>query len=844
MRLPRFKPANLILLCLTAVYRIEMFTSRRNYRLAVFHSLRPITVIWLGIVLISLQSCNNKPLVGNTTKKVEPNARLANTWWAPHQNVWTPVGWKNHLFRFNVLYNGTIVAQPHPQGREATAPWAGQDLQVTFYPSVDGEIPVPSNNTLPYQLSATPDRGYGLQGWQDQTAPVLWTEWRLEEGLILQKEIFSHLLGTKDVESGDEPLFAWIRLSVKDIDSFSAPDTCSIVMHLGSVHIRRNMMGERNLTVLPERAAYRRRLSQEIIESTGKEGLLVLERDDRVRLAVLPTLPDGVSFIGRPAKLYDKGKTVQAWDYYLTIKFPAVKGAHADLLIPMVPVERETLENELGLGYDRALAECDKYWSVLPETAAHIETPEPELNEAIRRNLQFTEIIAEKNPQTNEYSLLSGSWTYAMLWPTPTSMTSHMFLDNLGYHGTVERYLEIFRKNQGTIKPPGPSYSKHPGYFSSPKTLTSIDWLADHGAVLYEVCKHALLTGDRDFISRWEKAIILACEFIRDGRAMTGHEGVNGVLPPAVATDREVPTQSVWNIGWNYKGLTAAVRVLQSIGHSRAVEFEAEAVDYKETFVRQYKAATAEMPNWTGDDGLERPFPPMTLSAGGRLTHAFYLDTGPMFLVWSGLLPADDELMKNSVEFFRNGPNRKFYDHRTGDCWQRPVLIREISSCEPCYSWNVYHSWQLNDRNRYLEGMYSLLSGALSRQTYISCETRHGIYGNVFATPLLADLVRLAVIDDIIRDGELHLMRLAPLAWIKKGFETKFEKMPTEYGPLSLSFRLSEDGRQLYFSLESEFRTQPEKLVLHVPPVPGLDKISVNEKVYRLTSETTLDLEI
>ena len=27
-----------------------------------------------------------------------------------------------------------------------------------------------------------------------------------------------------------------------------------------------------------------------------------------------------------------------------------------------------------------------------------------------------------------------------------------------------------------------------------------------------------------------------------------------------------------------------------------------------------------------------------------------------------------------------------------GECG---VLIHEISSCEPCYSWNIYHSWQL-----------------------------------------------------------------------------------------------------------------------------------------------------
>ena len=56
----------------------------------------------------------------------------------------------------------------------------------------------------------------------------------------------------------------------------------------------------------------------------------------------------------------------------------------------------------------------------------------------------------------------------------------------------------------------------------------------------------------------------------------------------------------------------------------------------------------------------------------------------------------------------------------------------------------VFHSWQLGDRARFLEGMYSLFAGAMSRQTRISCETRGGITGNVFASSLAIYLTRPA----------------------------------------------------------------------------------------------------
>src|SRR5688572_27260163 len=44
----------------------------------------------------------------------EANFENAKNWFPPVRNVWTPVGVKNHPFRFTLLYNGTIVAETHP----------------------------------------------------------------------------------------------------------------------------------------------------------------------------------------------------------------------------------------------------------------------------------------------------------------------------------------------------------------------------------------------------------------------------------------------------------------------------------------------------------------------------------------------------------------------------------------------------------------------------------------------------------------------------------------------------------------------------------------------------------
>jgi len=739
----------------------------------------------------------------------EPNIEVASRWWPEMENVWTPIGWKDHPLRFNVLYNGILVAEPFRK------PALGQGVQLTFIPSAAGEQPR-SRPTRPYTL-AKQDGGVGDQGWNEGATPVLWTQWR-RDGLVLREEVFAHLPGGGPVRTGREPLFAWVRLSICSVEAKPRDDHYGWWIRIDNPHIRRTMRRTRNLITSPQAARYPDALS---LESTGRAALLIDPRD-KVRLGAVHS---------QGAVTYH-GPSSTSSESLLRVNLPAAKGAHVDLLVPLLPADRTTFEEELSLGFDGALTQCEAYWSQTPETAAHVETPERPVNEAFRQSPKFAEVIAERNLDISQYSLLTGSWYYERLWATPTSMTLTMILDQLGYHAAVEKYLEIFRAQQGTVVPPGKAYKLHPGYFSTPKALTSLDWLTDHGAILYAVCYHALLTGDQRFIDRWMPAIINGCEFIRDARAMKGHGGVEGLLPPAVPTDAAVEVQSVWTDGWNYKGLATAVRLLRQQRHPRAEEFAGVAGDYKDAFVKAMREAATRTPQWTDASGQKHHYVPTALPDGGDLKYPFYLDAGPLFLVYSGLMDADDELMRSAASYFREGPNTKTYDLKGN--WDQPVSLRhEMSSCEPCYSWNVYHSHQSGDRYRFLEGMYSLFAGAMSRQTSIGCEHRGGIGGTLCSLCLPLDLARLAVIDERIKADELHLLRLVPLAWLKTGVETKFERIPTEFGPVTLRFQLQQAGRQLKVSFENRFRRAPAKIVLHVPPVEALQEVVVNGRSFR-----------
>jgi len=765
----------------------------------------------------------------NVSDSVEPNMELAKLWWPDQRNVWTPIGWKDHYFRFNVLYNGTVIVEPAPNWapmRKHSKEYMGQDFMLSFFPSPSGTPPpLPPEVTSQWRI----DGGRGIQGWRtDRETPVLYTDFPLQEGIVVRKEIFANVSGSKDVTTGIEPLYAWIRLSVVKVDKDRFSGVIPVATQLSSVYYvhRERYLQEDGITVDvdPTRASYPRQLSLSNFSESGKRGYRVLEPDSKVRLTVLPT------DVHRNIAL----TVIDSGVYNLKIDLNAQVGDHVDILVPMLPEDLEAINSERLLGFNGALDNAESYWKHKPSTAARIHVPEAYVNSWLSQSIKFAEIIAEKDYVNEAYTFLSGSWGYDNLWSTPTSMTSHMFLSLLGYHESVGRHLELFRKNQGTVKPPGPAYDQHPGYYSTPKTLTAFDWLTDHGAILLQASTHALLSKDSAFIANWTESIVKACDFIKDMSAKTDFEGVKGLLPPAVATDELIPVQAIWNIAWNYKGLRAAVELLQFIGHPRAAEFDAFSKKFKETFVIEYRKLVELGETWTDSSGNKLPKPPTNLSLKPMphhpFTDAFYLDTGPLVLVWAGLMDADDPIMRSVLDYFRHGPNRDFYGTRFNPLC-RPFLNREISTCEPVYSWNVFHSWQLKDRKHFLEGLYSLLAGAMSQQTFISCEHRHGIQGTLFATPLAFTMARLSMIDDEIESNAIHLLRICPQAWISSKEETVFENMPTKYGVVDLRVKKSADGETLFITFKGNWTSEPGFVKLHIPS-DTFKRIVVNNKAY------------
>lgn len=767
----------------------------------------------------------------------EPNVDLARLWWVEPRNVWTPIGWKDHLFRFAVVYNGSLLCAPAGWlSKPDTQPYRRQEnLQLSFAPSPKGDLPsLPKTYTKLYET----DKGVGLQGWhEDRETPVLWTDWPCQEGVVMRQETFAHLRGGKEIKTGVEPLYAWVRLSVSFVHPVRPPKDFTFGVRLSQVHydVSGDLEDSVFLAIDPPKAPFSAALNgDQLAPANGKNVGLRISQEGMVRLLVLP---------GGDGEVSLQEDSSAKGTYNLRVKLPAKLGAYTDLLVPMLPESAQTLQAEADLGFEVALAEAERFWSKKPATAARIRVPEKYIEQALKRNLQFAEVIAERNPETGDYSFLSGAYGYDALWTTPTSMVSHMFLDLLGYHDVVEKHIEIYKKYQGTIKPPGASYKMDPGYFSTPRTLTAIDWLSDHGAVLEIIGIHAMMTGKQSFLNEWLDALLKGCDFVKRACAEKNTGGVEGIMPPAVATDTTVSLQAIWSEAWTYKGLNTAVSLLQAIQHPRAAEFESVAASFRQSFEKAFAEHIPLEPTWTGSAGREQHILPTNLIPPPEhhvFDDAFLLDTGPLVLPWAGLFDAASPAMISFEEFFRTGPNNELHGPETG-ALSRAVLRHEISSCEVCYSWNIINSWRRGDRELFLEGLYSLLLGGMSPQTYINCEHRNSMYGTLFVAPMMTWALRQSVIDDKLTQNELHLLRLCPLAWIKSGESSAFENMPTFFGVVNLRFGLSRDSRTLEVTFDADWRKKPAKIALHCPPLQGVAHISVNGRVY--PRKTTIIVE-
>lgn len=107
-----------------------------------------------------------------TSGNTEPTFETACQWWPDTTNIWTPLGWKDHLFRFNVLWNSTVLADPTGGSNRRAQRYRGRGMQVALAPHHSERF----RDIRWMSAFLRHDNGMVRQGWHDTAAPLLWSQ--------------------------------------------------------------------------------------------------------------------------------------------------------------------------------------------------------------------------------------------------------------------------------------------------------------------------------------------------------------------------------------------------------------------------------------------------------------------------------------------------------------------------------------------------------------------------------------------------------------------------------------------------------------------------------------------
>ena len=132
------------------------------------------------------------------------------------------------------------------------------------------------------------------------------------------------------------------------------------------------------------------------------------------------------------------------------------------------------------------------------------------------------------------------------------------------------------------------------------------------------------------------------------------------------------------------------------------------------------------------------------------------------------------------------------------------------------------HAWLwLGDGRKAAEILYAFANHACPLLTWREEQMPQGqgdrVVGDIPHNWASAEFIRLVRHSLVLERGrDLHLLEGMPVQWVKRGAVNRLKNMATEFGPMSLELRVSDDGRTAQLRVDPPIRTRPEHIYLHV----------------------------
>ena len=335
---------------------------------------------------------------------------------------------------------------------------------------------------------------------------------------------------------------------------------------------------------------------------------------------------------------------------------------------------------------------------------------------------------------------------------------------------------------------------------------------SESGYVLWAVTRQGRLTGDKDWMrEQWPK-LERATAFILRLRQQASKDPKAlhyGLIPPGFADGglREILPEYT-NVYWSLIGLRSMIDAARWLGKTeQADRWQREYDDFYATFRR---AARRDVQT----DSRGNKYLPIVMGSQG------------------GLLPQQAQWAFCHAVF----PGKLF---APGDPFVRGnMAMLKAAECQgvvlgtgwladgvwPYFASYYAHAWLwLGEGRKAGEVLYAFANHACPMLTWREEQMPNGqgdkVVGDIPHNWASAEFIRLLrhllVLE---RENDLHLLEGMPAKWAQPGAVNRLQNMPTEFGPMSLELRVSDDGRTARLHVDPPSRARPNHIYLHLGP--------------------------
>lgn len=528
------------------------------------------------------------------------------------------------------------------------------------------------------------------------------------------------------------------------------------------------------------------------------------------------------------------------------------------LKIPFIALDAaEEIQAMEELDFQTCLKEVTEFWRREAGKGAQIKSPEPHLDALYKAHIAHVQISDLKMPDGSGLINTSvGTNTYGNFANESCMIIRE--LDERGLREEAERRLNLWVKYQGTVPQPG-NFTDYDGMYFGAAGFEEGAYNQHHGWVLWALCEHFLLTGDKEWFRSVADSVIAGADWIFRQRRNTmrplphsrGWE--YGFLPAGSLED--VIDFHYW-LSTNcltWRGAESAARALETLGHPEAKRVRDEADHYGRDLIKGFETMRGHSPLVRLRNGRWVPqFPSRLYRRGRDIGWIRQTLEGSIYLLISGLYDSHSREAQWILDDYQDNlyikppfgyliPDLEAnWFHRGGFSIQpnllaglMPHLIRD----EPeIYIWMFFNAWcscYREEINGMTEHPHPTLGYSNTAQFKTSDQANAVMWLRAMYVFTMGDL--------------LHFGRALPRQWFEAGNILETTDVRTCFGDVSIQYQshLNRGSIEAVVQLPRPSKEAPRILVrFRHPEKAPIRSAKVNGKEHREFDPTSGDVNI